>query len=135
MTNLAVTAADVAAVKVLEQLTAPAGEALTAGQYARLDTTSGKLTKGNGSAAGEARRGGIVLKTVATGETATIVRKGILDLGDALGALTYDDDVFLSDTDGTLADAAGTVSLIVGTVVPGWANGAAAPDKLLRVDL
>ena len=38
----------------------------------------------------------------------TVVRKGWIDMGDALGDLTYDDDVFLSDTAGTLADAAGT---------------------------
>lgn len=133
MADLTVAEADVAPARVIEQLTAPAGEALVAGQYARLDTATGKLTRGNGTAAGEARAGGIVLSTVAAGETATIVRKGILDLGDALDALTYDDDVFLSDTDGVLADTAGTVSLIVGTVVPGW--GVTTPDKLLRVDL
>jgi hypothetical protein len=57
-----------------------------------------------------------------------------LDVGNALSALTYDDDVFLSDTDGTLADAAGTVSKIVATVVPGYA-AIATYDKLLRVDL
>lgn len=133
MADLVIAEGDVAPVRVDEQLTAPAAEALNAGEYARLSVTTGRLEKGNGTTAAEARRGGIVLNSVGAGETATIVRKGILDLGDALDALTYDDDVFLSNTDATLADAAGTVSLIVGTVVPGW--GVTTPDKLLRVDL
>lgn len=133
MADLVIVAARVAPVQVREQTTAPAAEALTAGQYARLDTATGKLTKGNGSSAGEARSGGIVLNTVAAGETATIVRKGIVDLGDALNALAWDADVFLSNTDGTLGTTAGTVSKVVGTVVPGWGNTTA--DKLLRVEL
>lgn len=131
MANLTIT--EVAPVKIVEQSTAPAAEAITKGQYVRIDTTTGKATKGNGTAAGEARKGGIALETVVAGEALTFVRKGVLDLGDALDSLTYDDDVFLSDTDGTLADAAGTVSLIVGTVVPGL--GHTTPDKLLRIDL
>lgn len=131
MTNLSITADDVAPVKVIEQMTCPAGEAITAGQYVRLDTTTGKFTKGNGSSAGEARLGGIALNSAAAGETVTAVLYGIVDLGDALAALTYDDDVYLSDTDGTLADAAGTVGVYVGTVVPGF--GVTTPDKLLRV--
>jgi hypothetical protein len=47
--------------------------------------------------------------------------------------MAFDADVYLSDTDGTLATTAGTTSLVVGTVVPGWA--ATTADKLLRVDL
>ena len=134
MANLTVTAADVAPVKVLEQYTAPAAEAITVGQVVRLDTTAGTWTLANGSAAGEARGLGIAISAAnQAGIAITAVIKGVLDMGDALGDLTYDDDVFLSDTDGTLADAAGTVSLIVGRVVPGFAS--TTPDKLLRVDL
>lgn len=133
MANLSITADDVAAVKVIEQYTGPAAEAITAGQYVRFNTTNGKVELGNGTSAAEARRGGIALRSAAAGETLTFVRKGVLDVGDALATLTYDDDVYLSDTDGTLADAAGTTSLVVGTVVPGYA--ATTPDKLLRVDL
>ena len=131
MANLSIS--EVAPVKVVEQFTAPAGEAITKGQAVRFDTSTGYFTKANGSAAGEARIKGIALETVVAGQPLTAVVKGILDLGDALDALTYDDDVYLSDTDGTLADSAGTVSVIVGETVPGL--GHTTPDKLLRIDL
>lgn len=133
MSTLSVTAADVKAVRIDEDLCGPAAETITAGQYVRLNTTTGKVELGNGTNAAEARAGGIAVNGAVAGETVRMVRKGVLDMGDALGGLTYDDDVYLSDTDGTLADAAGTVSLIVGTVIPGWI--ATTPDKLLRVDL
>jgi hypothetical protein len=134
MANLTVVAADVRPVSVIEQFTGPAAEAILPGHYVRFNVTTGRIEKGNGTTAAEARKGGIALtEATQAGDTLTAVRKGILDMGDALDALTYDDDVFLSDTDATLADTAGTVSTIVGTVVPG--NGSTTPDKLLRVDL
>lgn len=134
MANLSITASRVAPVRVIEKITAPAAEAITAGQYVRLDTTTGQLTPGNGTSAGEARRGGIAVETAnAAGVTITAVRKGLVDIGDAMSAMAYDADVFLSDTDGTLATTAGTTSLVVGTVVPAF--GATTADKLLRVDL
>lgn len=133
MADLSVTATDVAVVKMIEQGVGPAAEAITAGQAVRLDTTSGKITKANASTAAEARIAGIALRSVAAGEAVTFVRKGIVSLGAAMDALTYDDDVFLSNTDGTLADGAGTVSTIVGTVVPQWT--ATTPQKNLRLDL
>lgn len=132
MTDLAITTCT--PVRVIEQYTGPAAEAIAIGEYVRFNTTSGAIEPGNGSSSGEARSGGIAIKAaLQAGDTVTFVRKGVLDVGNALSALTYDDDVFLSDTDGTLADAAGTVSKIVGTVVPGY--GATTYDKLLRVDL
>ena len=133
MTDLTITATDVAIVRAGEQFTGPAAEAITAGQYVRFNVSSGKVELGKGTTAAEARKGGIAVASVGAGESVTFLRKGVLNLGSAMSALTYDDDVFLSDTDGTLADVAGTVSLIVGTVVPGWQNTTA--DKLLRVDL
>lgn len=132
MANLTVTEAT--PVKIIEQFTGPAAEAFAIGEAIRLDTTTGRLTPANGSSAAEARIKGIALRAATTaGETVTILVKGYLDLADALDALTYDDDVFLSNTDGTLADTAGTVSTIVGTVVPAF--GVTTPDKLLRIDL
>ncbi len=56
---------------------------------------------------------------------------GVIDVGNALSALGYDDDVYLSNVDGTLADATGTVDKLIGNVVPGF--GATTPDKLLAV--
>ena len=137
MTDLVIAPADVAPVEVLEQASGYAAEDIDAGQYVRLNTTSGSVELGNGSSAAEARKGGIALNTVKAGQAVTFVRKGLLDLGAALAALTFDDDVFLSDTDGTLADAAGTVSLIVGTVQTAYGQGGPGVSraKLLRVDL
>lgn len=134
MANLTVVAAKVAPVQILEKFTGPAAEAITKGQYVRYNVTNGKIELGNGTLAAEARAGGIAIEGASVaGVTVTAVRKGLIDVGDALDALTYDDDVFLSNTDGVLADVAGTVSTIIGTVVPAW--GATTADKLLRVDL
>jgi hypothetical protein len=133
MGNLTITATTVKPVQVLEQFTGPAGEAIAAGQYVRYNTTSGKIELGNGSSAAEARKGGLALGSVGAGLPVTAVRRGIVDVGEALSGMAFDADVYLSDTDGTLATTAGTTSLVVGTVVPGWA--ATTADKLLRVDL
>jgi len=133
MATLTVTAARVALVEQIEKFSGPAAEAITAGQYVRYNTTSGKIELGNGTDTTENRSGGIALNSAGIGETVTVLRKGIVDLGDALGDLTYDDDVFLSDTDGVLADTAGSASKIVGTVVPIWGHTTA--DKALRLDL
>jgi len=134
MSDLTVTASDVAAVQIFEQWTAPAAETFSAGEAIRLDTSTGKATPGNATGAAEARVTGIAIETAnVANETITIVKRGILDLGDALDSLDYDAAVYLSNTDGTLGTAAATVSIIVGRVVPGWGHTTA--DKLLWVDL
>lgn len=135
MANLTITAADVAPVVVNKQESGYSGEDLTAGQWARLDTTSGSWVGGNASSAAEAHGGGLVMASALSGFAVTIMIDGIMDLGDALSALTFDDDVFLSNTDKTLADTAGTVSKIVGTVVPSYGQGGpgATRAKLLKV--
>lgn len=132
MATLNVTPSAVAPVKVDEQFTGPTAEVITAGQFVRFNVTTGFFELGNGTTAGEGRRGGIaVTGAPVAGQAITVVTKGIVDMGNALGSLTYDDDVYLSNTDGTLADAAGSVSYIVGVVVPGF--GSTTPDKLLQV--
>lgn len=131
---LTITAADVAAVEVFEQWTGPAAEVITAGQMVRLDTTTGKATLSNGTTAAEARCRGIALTgATAAGISMTVVKRGVIDLGDALGDLNYDQAVYLDNTDGALGTAAGTVSLVVGRVVPVW--GYPTADKALHVDL
>lgn len=130
-----VTANKVEVVESIVQMTLPAAEAITAGQAVRLDTSSGKFTKANGSTAAEARIYGVATKTVAAGEPVTAVRKGVLD-GYDLSAKAYDLAILLSDTDGTLADSAGTVSTTVGRVIPASSvTVGTALDKLLFVDL
>lgn len=142
MANLTITAADVALVTSAtndgtEVFTAPSEEALSAGQFARMNTSTGFQALGNATTSGEAGaaipRRGIAINTIAANETTTFVKKGLLNVGSALSGLAYGAAVYLSDTDGTLADAAGTVSTIVGYVVAGF--GATTPDKLLYVDL
>ena len=132
--DLVIVAADVAPVEVIEMFTGPAKEVILKGQYVRYNVTDGKIEKGKGTETAEARKGGIaILGANAAGITITAVRRGIIDIGDAMSALDFDADVFLSDTDGTLADTAGSVTLIVGTVVPAW--NATTADKLLRIAL
>lgn len=131
MANLTITT--VAPVNIRERITAPAGEAITIGNYVRLNTSTGKLELGNASSAGEAKQGGIALATVVVGQTVTAVVDGDLDVGNALSALAFNAEVYLSDTDGTLADGAGTVSKIIGRVRPVWSGTSA--DKILRVEV
>jgi hypothetical protein len=122
-------------VESLEQMTLPAGEAITAGQAVRVDTSTGKFTGANGSAAGEARIYGVATKTVAAGLPVTAVRRGVLD-GFNLSSLAYDAAVYLSDTDGRLDTAAGTVSTVVGRVIPVFSQLLGdSPQKLLLVNL
>lgn len=136
MALIALTTADrVEVVESIEQHTAPAAEAITAGAPVRIDTTAGTFTNANGTAAGEARAYGIATRTVAAGEPVTAIRKGVMD-GFNLSAQAYDLPIYLSDTDGRLGDVAGTVSVVVGRVIGGHAQplGTAA-DKLLLVNL
>jgi hypothetical protein len=133
MADLSITAADVHVVEIVEQVTAPAAEAITAGQAVRYDTTTGKLTLAKGTDAAEARVIGVALKSAATGITLTALKRGVMDIGDALGSYDYDAAIYLSDTDGTLATTTGTVATTIGRVDPAF--GHTTPDKLLRVEL
>lgn len=133
MADLTVTPADVAPVEIREQRTLPAAAAIAIGQAVYIDS-AGKFALADASGAGTAGAFGVAIqKATEAGEAVTAVRKGLLDMGDALDALAFGASVYLSDTNtGILADAAGTVSKVVGTVAPAW--GATSADKLLRVD-
>lgn len=135
MAALTVVAADVTPVLVIEQLTGPTGEVLTAGQYTRLNTSTGKWELGNGTTSTEVGNiKGLTLTSASpAGEAVTVLKRGLVDLGEALAGMAFGAPVYLSDTDGTLADAAGTVSTIIGYVVPAWASTTA--DRLLYVNL
>lgn len=138
MANLAlVTATKLEVVESRSQMTLPTAEVCSPGQAVRLDTSSGKFTKANGTTAPEARIYGIVVggKANVANEPVTAIRKGVID-GYDLSGLAYDAPVYLSDTDGALADAAGTVSVVVGRVIPATSTTlGTAFDKLLLVDL
>ena len=131
---LSITAADMTPVEVFEQWTGPAAEVITAGQMVRLDTTSGKATLSNATTAAEARtRGMAITGAGVAGLTLTVVKRGVLDIGEAMAALDYDQAIYLDNTDGAVGTAAGTVSLVVGRVVPAW--GYSTADKLFHLDV
>lgn len=135
MADIAITASDVAPIKVEEQHTGPAAEAIDAGEVVRLDTTSGKFTLANATSAAEGRAFGMAVNSAVAGETLTVVKKGMVDLGDALTSEDYDEELNLSNTDGALDDGAGTPTgtYAIGRVVPAW--GATAADKVFLVEL
>lgn len=136
MADITVTPADVAPVRVYEQVTLPCAEAIDAGQFVRLDTTSGKLTLANASSAAEGRVIGVAINSGIAGEAITVVKRGLVDLGDALTSEDYDEELNLSNTDGALDDGAGvpTADYPVGRVYPVFAAGPTA-DKVLFVDI
>jgi len=112
----------------------PVNEVVTAGKPVRVDATTGFYTPGNATTTTENALKGIAVNTGDyANATIGVMKRGILDIGNALSAVAYGATVFLSDTDGTLADTAGTVSTIVGYVIPGF--GSTTPDKLLLVNV
>lgn len=136
MSDLTITATEVAPVEVYEQITAPASEALDAGEPVRYDTTSGELTPANGTDTDEYRAVAVAIETADfANETITAVKRGILDVGDALSGMNYDSYVYLSNTDGTMTDAdEASQTKIIGRVVPMFSDPDST-DKLLFVDL
>jgi len=135
MANLTIAAADVAAIEVFEQITLPCAEAIDAGEMVRLDTTSGKFTLANASSAAEGRVIGMAINSGAAGETITVVKRGLMDVGDAVASQTIDEQLLLSDTDGKIDDGAGTPtgSYAVGRVWPLFGDPTA--DLVLFVDI
>jgi hypothetical protein len=130
-----ITADRVEVVESIIQMTLPTDEAVTAGMAVRLNTTTGKFTKANGTGAAEARAWGVATRTVASGMPVTAIRKGVMD-GFDLSALDYDAPIYLSDTDGRLSTVAGTTSVVIGRVIPGTSTSlGTAYDKILQIDL
>jgi len=135
-----VTSNEVNVVESIEQMTLPAGEAITPGQVVRLDTSTGKFTKANATTVAEGRAYGIATgkKAIAAGEPMTAVRQGVLD-GFDLSSFDYDAAIYLSITDGALTNvdpSAYGETIPVGRVIPGNnVTLGTANDKLLLVDL
>jgi hypothetical protein len=113
-------------------ITAPAAEAITAGQPILFDA-NGKWIVADANAAADDAGFAIATRTVAAGEALTGCRFGIMDGWSNLPA--YGAPVYVSDTAGALADAAGTATILVGHVIPVWGTtlGTAA-DKALLVE-
>lgn len=131
-----VTANQVSIVESIEQLTAPAGEAITPGAPVRFDA-NGNFVNGNATTTTENNLYGIAtgMKPIPAGWPVTALRRGVLD-GFNVGGLAYGAAVFVSDTDARLSTVAGTTSMIVGMVVPAAANVlGTARDKLVAVNV
>jgi len=135
MADLSITATDVAPVEVIEQITGPVGAVINAGQavYPVAATGVFGLADQDESAPLNHPVGVAITTANAANITITAVRKGTIDLGDALSALDYDQVVYLSGTPGMMSATDAGNSIVVGRVVPAW--GATTADKLLRVDL
>lgn len=136
MANLTISPTAVKPVKVTEQLTGPTDEAIDAGEMVRLNTSTGKFTQANASSAGEGRAIGMAVTTATyAGQAITVVKKGLVDVGDALDSEDYDETLNLSNTDGKIDDGDGTptADYPIGRVVPAW--GATTADKLLMLEL
>lgn len=126
------TAAVVKAVQVIEQFTAPAGEALNAGAAVGIDS-NGLVVKADADT-GPIYTKGIAIKNANQANMpVTVVRKGLLDLGNIFTAAAIGASVYSSGTAGRLADGAVGGLAAIGEVVPAW--GYTTVDKLLRVDL
>jgi hypothetical protein len=134
MADMTLTTADKVNVGTLtvEQITGVAASAITAGSPVYIDT-NGKFAASDANVSTADAVFGIATRTVAAGEALTVVRRGLMDGWSNLPA--YGAAVYASDTAGSLADAAGTASIVVGYVVPSFANhlGVAA-DKALLVE-
>ena len=134
MADLVIAPGDVAAVKVIEQMTGPVSEAVDSGEAVCLAAASGVFSLADEDNAALDEPVGVAIKNANQANIATtVVRKGWLDLGDALAGLAYGATVWLSDTAGKLADADPGSHVVIGTVIPAW--GTTTADKLLRVDL
>lgn len=119
-------------VEWLDKFDAPSNEVFAVGEAVRFHT-DGTVTPANGTSAGEAGFQGIA--TIASdrvGQAITVVRDGLLDVGEALAGLAPGAAIYMSDTDGVLeSTTAATVDVIIGRVEPGW--GGLTSDLLLRV--
>ena len=135
MADLTVVAAEVAPILVFEQVTLPAGEAIDAGDIVRMDVSTGYATLANASSAAEGRILGMAINSAVVGQAVTIVKRGIVDVGDALISETMDDLIDLSNTDGQMDDGAGTPTTVVnvGRVWPAF--GDVSAEFVLFVDV
>lgn len=121
---------DVRIVTFIDKFDAPSNEVF--GFEAVRFHTDGTVTPANGTDATEANFQGLaVIDSDRVGKAITVVREGVVDIGEALVGLAPGAPIYLSDTDGTLATTAGTVSTVVGRVEAGW--GGLTADLLLRI--
>jgi hypothetical protein len=118
-------------VEWVDKFDAPSNEVFAVGEAMRFHT-DGTVTPANGTTTTEANFQGVAtIESDRIGKAITVVRDGLLDVGEALVGLAPGAAIYVSDTDGTFGTTAGTTSVIAGRVEPGW--GGTTADLLLRV--
>jgi hypothetical protein len=126
--------------EIWETVQTVSGEAITdrRGRYCRVDATTGKAMLGNGSSAGEVGvlRGLAMTNQKYSGDPVTLLRYGLVDVGDELDSLDYGASVYIDDDDGALggASADSTTTSVAGFVYPVAQDNGTILKKLL-VDL
>jgi hypothetical protein len=138
MADIVRTAADVSITKdrgyAHEIMSFIAGATIARGQPCYMNTTTGRVHPGDGSASGTANLRGIALNAARAGEAVDLLKRGWLE-GYTL-TQAYDAAVYLSDTAGELSDTVGTVTVAVGRVAPSTEVAADGTlKKLLYVDI
>lgn len=133
MAVVTVTAARVRPVAIIHEETKPAAVTITRGQIVTQDANGKWVLALATTIANAGTIRGIALKDVIAGQSLTVLRMGLIDIGDGMTALAFNATLFLSDTSGAIDTAAGTGSYILGYVDSAWA--ATAADKLMFVNL
>jgi hypothetical protein len=126
MASIALTTADrVHVVESLEQMTLPTGAAIEAGAAVSVDATNGTFVLADADGAGTLGIVyGIATRSVASGETVTAIRRGVLSGWDFSG-VSYWVNVLAADTAGEITVTSsesngGSADVIIGRVVPVW---------------
>lgn len=116
-------------------ITLPSGGSVVAGQAVRAGA-GGEWESADASAAATLTGAAIAARSAEyAGAAVTCVKRGYLDVGDALAGLAFGATVYFSDNAGMLSDTPGTVSRSAGAVVPALGDVALSAQKLLFVDI
>jgi hypothetical protein len=115
-------------------ITLPSGGSVVAGQAVRAGA-GGEWEPADASAAATLTGAAIAARSAEyAGAAVTCVKRGYLDVGDALAGLAFGATVYFSNA-GMLSDTPGTVSKPAGAVVPALGDVALSAQKLLFVDI
>lgn len=137
MAIISITATNVSRVSAVEEFHSISGSTITPGQFCRPDG-SGQFIPGSVNDAAAAEFGGVAIAHGDTGADVSIMRRGVLNVGNALASVAFGSKIFLGSVAGEWRTdpfgTAGTVDIEIGTVIAVWGNGGTA-DKLLAVDV
>ena len=134
--NLTIVTTDVHPVEITEQFTGQSHETVDRGEVVYYVAATGLMGLADkGESAPLNRPAGIAFADgYEANITITCLKKGLLDVGDALSGLNYGAPLYLSDTAGKIYDSDPGSSTVLGYVVPA-PHGTGTADKLISVDL